>query len=176
MKQKIPLADAEAQAKRIVELLRPFCQRVEIAGSIRRRKPEVGDIEIVAIPHQALDMFGTPKTNEHELNSMAWSMLGRVIKDGNKYKQVELKEGINLDLFIVTPPAQWGVQFLIRTGPAEYSHKFVTRRQSGGMLPSNLKVKDGAIWHGLQKVETPEERDVYKVLGIPWCPPEERNV
>ena len=109
---------------------------------------------------------------------MDWFELGILTKNGNKYKQVELKDGINLDLFIVTPPAQWGVQFMIRTGSAEFSHRFVTIKHQGGLLPSYLRVKDGAIWHigkGVSRmIETPEEADVFKVLGINYIEPEKR--
>jgi DNA polymerase/3'-5' exonuclease PolX len=47
-------------AGRIVEALRPYCERIEIAGSLRREKPMVGDIEIVAIPRRPVDLFGEP--------------------------------------------------------------------------------------------------------------------
>jgi len=44
------LEKAKAIAEQIRVLLRPACNRIEIAGSIRRRKPEVGDIELLCIP------------------------------------------------------------------------------------------------------------------------------
>ena len=44
------LKDAEELAKRIVEHIRPHCERVEVAGSIRRKKSEVRDIDLVLIP------------------------------------------------------------------------------------------------------------------------------
>lgn len=177
MKTKISLERAEAIAKKIVEELSPYCERIEIAGSVRRRKPEVGDIEIVAIPKPWNDMLGmvVPLSRDHALNYVDWRRIdGTLLKGGNKFKQIELSEGITLDLFIVTPPAQFGVIFLIRTGPEEFSHKLVTSRQSRGLMPSNLKCKDGSIWHGINKLETPEEKDVFKVIGLPWIAPENR--
>src|SRR6476620_865884 len=44
------LADAEQVARNVVGLMRPFCDRIEIAGSVRRGVAEVKDIEIVCIP------------------------------------------------------------------------------------------------------------------------------
>jgi len=173
MKQRIPLIQAEHLANQIVERLRPYCTRIEIAGSIRRGKPEIGDIEIVAQPQFVRDMFGNP-SDDHELNFSDWSEFGYIVKNGPKYKQIVLNEGINLDLFIVTPPAQWGVMFLIRTGPAEYSHKFVSSKLIGGMLPSYMKVKDGAIWSHDRIIETPEEIDVYNLIGKKYVTPELR--
>lgn len=174
MKQKFPLLEAREIAQTVTARLMSYCERIEIAGSIRRNKPEIGDIEIVAIPRKHYDFFGEP-TSDHALNSVTWSDFGKLVKNGSKYKQIELNEGINLDLFIVTPPAQWGVQLMIRTGSADFSHRFVTVKQHGGLLPSCYRVKDGAIWYGEQMVETPEEQDVFNLLGLNFIEPEKRT-
>lgn len=59
------LRRARAVAAEMVEALRPYCHRVEVAGSIRRGREWIGDIEIVAIPKSSLkqpdvDIFGEP--------------------------------------------------------------------------------------------------------------------
>lgn len=161
-------------AGRLIKELSPYCQRLEIAGSLRRKKPEVGDIELIAIPKFGVDLFGNV-TEEHLLDSVDWERFGKVIKAGHKYKQIELYQGINLDLFIVTPPAQFGVQFVIRTGPADFSKRFVTSKKFGGLLPSVFRVQDGAIWSNNHVIETPEEADVFHVIGLPFIEPEKRS-
>lgn len=175
-KQKIKLSEADAIAARILDQLAPFCERIEVAGSVRRRKAEVGDIEIVAIPRSMTDLFGAPLP-DHALDTFEYSTIGRVEMGGHKYKKIALTEGPQLDLFIVTPPAQWGIQFLIRTGPAEYSHALVTPKWHGGLLPSHLQVKDGAVWNRNtgEILETPEEENVYNLLDIPYVAPELRT-
>lgn len=221
MKAKLPLKDAAALALLMVERLKPYCERIEIAGSIRRRKPEIGDIELLAIPkYEETDTFGK-FTENHTLDLLDWSDYGKFIKGGHKYKQITLFKGINLDLFICTRPKcnkcgamftisteaerlgnlpslrgkvssplttvycphcktnninapQFGVLFLIRTGSAEFSHRFVTSKQQGGMLPSYLKVKDGAIWSHNHIVPTPEESDVFDLAGVEFIEPERR--
>ena len=50
IKQRMPLVTARVLAERIVDELRPFCERIEIAGSIRRRRPLCGDVDLVALP------------------------------------------------------------------------------------------------------------------------------
>jgi DNA polymerase/3'-5' exonuclease PolX len=160
-------------ANRLVDELAVYCERIEIAGSLRRLKPEVGDIELVAIPKVETDMFGDVAT-AHQLDFVDWDAFGSVVKNGHKYKQIALKVGVNLDLFIVTPPAQWGVQFMIRTGSAEFSHRLVTPKKYGGMMPSNLRVKGGAIWSSNHIIETPEEQDVFGLIGVPFIAPELR--
>lgn len=161
-------------AQQILIELAPLCQKIQIAGSLRRMKPEVGDIEIVALPYFKPDLFGQ-QTSEHALNDYDYSKIGTLVKNGSKFKQIILNEGITLDLFIVTPPAQWGVQLLIRTGPAEYSHKFVMPKTQGGMLHGWQKVRDGAMWAGEKQIATPEEEDVYLAIGMPYIQPQERR-
>lgn len=175
MKNKMPLQQARNVAERIVERLKKHCTRIEIAGSVRRCKPEVGDIEIVAEPLPTYDLFNVATYDPHELDGVAWTDWGRLVKDGHKYKQIELLDGINLDLFIVTPPAQWGVIFTIRTGSAEFSHRLVTTRQHGGLMPSNYRIQDGAVWSNNHIIETPEEADVFNLFGVEYIKPELRT-
>ncbi len=47
------LAEAKVKAEAIVAKLQPLCSNVAVAGSIRRRKTEVGDIDLVAVPQPA---------------------------------------------------------------------------------------------------------------------------
>jgi DNA polymerase/3'-5' exonuclease PolX len=158
------LKRARTIAKRLVDRLLPYCERIEIAGSIRREKAEVGDIEIVAIPSEFAD-------------AMLPELLpgAKFIKDGTRYKQIALPEGIDLDLFLVRPPAQWGVIFLLRTGPAEFSHKVVTKKRMGGLLPSDCQVANGRVWRNGKLIPMPEEEDFLKLLGLPGLAPKERG-
>jgi DNA polymerase/3'-5' exonuclease PolX len=176
MKTRIPLSQAAIIVQDLMIKLSPYCHRLEPAGSYRRGKSEIGDIELVAMPkYEDWDLFGK-LTDDHMLDLLDWTAYGKLIKGGHKYKQIELFEGVNLDLFIVTEPAQFGVVHLIRTGPAEYSHKMVTARSAGGLMPSNYRFKDGAIWSRNHIIETPEERDVFDLFGMPFVEPELRAI
>jgi len=176
MKSKIPLAEAQKIAQKVKEFLEPYCERIEIAGSVRREKPEVGDIEIVVIPRKASlqDMFGNTICTMSVLAECDFSPIGKIIRGGDKYKQIALHEGMSLDLFIVTPPAHWGVIFLIRTGSAEFSHRMVTLKRHGGNLPSMYRVKEGAVWKGNTVIPVPEEEDYFKLCNMEVIPPNER--
>jgi len=187
-KQRIPLAEAESIARELVGVLGQSCDRIQVAGSIRRRSPTVGDIEIVCAPkfvQRADGLFG----DQFSLEDLCHEWCDGCLADGTFAKRLDtngrpawgrkhkraLFEGVPVDLFSVIEPAQWGVILAIRTGPAEFSHRLVTPRRQGGLLPDWLKVRDGAIWHGDHPLATPEEQDVFAVIGLDWIPPERRT-
>jgi DNA polymerase/3'-5' exonuclease PolX len=173
---------AKAIAEQWIARLSPACARIEIAGSLRRGKREPRDIELVCIPKIQVerDLFGGDGTQINLLEALLPRLFTEraylgMTKRGPRYKQLALPEGIKLDLFIVLPPSEWGVRFLIRTGPAEFSHWAVTNKRAGGALPSYLHVKDGAVWHRSRKIETPEEEDFFSVLGMQYVEPNKRQ-
>jgi DNA polymerase/3'-5' exonuclease PolX len=157
--------------------LRDGCERIEIAGSVRRRKAEVHDVELVAVPkmERLKDLFGNPD-GERNLLEQAVENIGPVMKkNGPRYKCiVEPYDGAQIDLFVVLPPAQWGVIFAIRTGPALFSKRLVTSKRYSGYLPSQFVIKDGAVWEGSRMYETPTEESFFELIGLPWKRPEER--
>lgn len=178
--QRWPREWALGVAKRYMEILCPLCQRIEIAGSLRREKETVGDIELVCVPKMGDGLFGDMP--------VYIPPLGSVVKDGERYKQYILGEHIKLDLFIVLPPAEWGVIFTLRTGGEEYNRKLVTQRNKGGWLPSDMCVKGGALWlcdwevmpdgpilKPRDLIHTPEEVDFFKAIGKAWVEPRSRS-
>lgn len=166
---------ALAIANHVILNLRDQCERIEIAGSLRRLKPVVRDIEICVIPKTQMDMFGNPIEDGSLLDAYTWCRLGKLIKGGTRYKQIALHEKINLDLFIILPLAQWGVIFAIRTGPADFSKWIVTPRKYGGCLPSDSQVKDGCVYRHGQLIPMPEEMDFLSFLGLGWIDPSDRK-
>jgi DNA polymerase/3'-5' exonuclease PolX len=170
------LIKAKAIADKWVEMLSPACERIEIAGSIRRNKPEVKDIEIVCKPcmTRMVDMFEEPLVGVSLVDEFIVELNARLLKNGPRYKKIDTREGIMIDLFIVLPPAQWGVLFMLRTGPDDFSHWMVTQRRAGGALPSYYKVQDGSVWKGSRKIEVPEEQDYFALLGMDYIEPGQR--
>jgi DNA polymerase/3'-5' exonuclease PolX len=173
------LEQAKVVAKFWVDMLTPYCERIEIAGGVRRQKPEPHDIEIICVPktEKQFDMFGNVIGNENALqfflDGCSYFDLCKLLKNGPKYKQIGLPEGINLDLFIVRSET-WAVQFVIRTGPAEFSHRIVTPRKYGGLLPSDCNVKDGQVWRHGKALEFSEETEFLDFLELGWIEPQNR--
>ena len=170
-------------------LIFPDCIRTNLAGSIRRGESEVHDIEIICEPTRTpvLNIFGDVVSWTSNLDDLMDSLLitGEICKRadkhgrpawGSKYKRLSYK-GFPIDLFAVIPPAQYGVIMMIRTGPAEFSHKMVTPRYLGGLMPNEYQVKDGALWDnvGERLLVTPEERRLFDVYGMPYINPEDRK-
>jgi DNA polymerase/3'-5' exonuclease PolX len=178
-KEKVyPWSYANEIANRVVERLKPHCERIEIAGSIRRKKASVGDIEILCIPKKIMqvDLFGEPTgltiTDSGLIKIVAeWEKVKGDLQDG-KYTQRVLPECIKLDLFTATYE-NWGLLYAIRTGPADYSHNVLARRWAnrgyesvGGVL---------CKLDGSTKVELKEEEDLFEFLGLAYVKPENRQ-
>lgn len=191
--QALRWADAHHVATELVGLLADACDRIEIAGSIRRRKGEVHDIELVAIPrvemlpadtiwgdgelvprdwlagriHQMLDE-GTlaPRDVLVERRDLTQEVQHRM---GRAYKAL-VYESVPVDLFI-TDAERWGCIFALRTGPGDWNQRLVTdcRRHF-------RQVQDGRVLHLGRVVPTPEEADFFRALGVPWVEPPERRV
>ena len=194
--ERIPWAIAiDAAEAALIELV-PYCQRIEVAGSLRRRRPEVKDIELVAIPKMALrpneqpDLF-EPLVGTHidllseyllrELSPLLalpkWAL--RPSKVGtttfgplNKlllYKTP--KRVIPLDLFTATR-ANWGRDMWVRTGPAAWNQETATRA-----LRMDMKFHaygPAAFTRDGLPVTCATEEEFAAVLGIPCTPPEQR--
>ena len=210
-------------AGELSDLLRPYCERIEIAGGIRRNKPEPHDIELVAVPRMRKEVVSTPLGTTvdtgHPLNSLDERMhlldtLGTIQRGdpsestrkskvigvekvlirapfGDKLYRVKYR-GEKVDLFVVTPPAQWGPVFAIRTGDKDYSHwlvqqgyprgvhedkghleKWIARRQYHEDLPVTVPERLPGML--VEVLQTPEEEDFFKALGVPWVEPERRT-
>jgi len=153
------LEEAKKIADKYVKILKPYCLRIEIAGSIRREKSEVKDIEIVAIPI-ALKGFSD---EVNKLQKVKGEPTG-------KYTQRILPEGIKLDLFMANVK-NWGLILAIRTGSAEFSHKVL----ACGWVRAGYKSIDGMLTRR-QEIDIREEKDLFDLIGVPYIEPKLREV
>lgn len=177
-------SDVRDLAEEFIETIQPYCERIAIAGSLRRGKPWVRDMEIVAVPKRTPqhDLFGeiVGYTNHLDEFIVAATPISPRLDSrgqgawGERYKRA-LHCGVPLDLFCVLPPAQWGLIYMIRTGPADFSRRLVTPQRFGGLLPDRYTIHDGAIWSGNDLLSTPEEDDVFAVVNIRRIAPEDRS-
>lgn len=185
-------------AVNILRQLEPVTNFCSIAGSVRREKPEVKDIEIVCVGKRIedKDMFGE-LIGSHLIKTFIDIVngLGTVIKgkpDG-RYMQIQLPQGIVLDLFM---PQQNDVGriYCIRTGSADYSSKVITvawlragwcGTTDGLRRTEECYKKDLGNgkhkWICNSKNPTlpppfPDEYCFYKFLNLQWISPNKRYV
>lgn len=177
----LTLRHAIKLADELAELLRPGCLRVEVADTERYVK----DVELLCIPNeQPPDTFvlgGAETLFDAHLVELARQRelslnreTGRVA-DGPRYKKLIFRKTAAIDLFICRPPASWGALLAIRTGPKDFSHLLVTARAYGGAMPDYLRQREGCLWNGAARLDTAEEADYFRALGIPCWNPEQRS-
>ena len=175
MKDKVPLAAAEVVAKELIERLRPACERITVAGSIRRRRLEVSDIELLAIP-QYLDMVDHL---DREIGALVvQGILGfrknklgsRVYGPKNKFMR-HLPSGIGVDIFSTTEEC-WAVSLAIRTGPKESNMAVAVAAQRKGW---RLRAYGSGFDTPNGPIQCKSERDVFEFVGLLYKEPRERD-
>ncbi|RLC99328.1 MAG: hypothetical protein DRI46_09690 [Chloroflexi bacterium] len=177
--ERLPYKNMMAFAEGVLLFLAPFCERIELAGSLRRKCSTVGDIEIIAVPKTQATLFPGDTIVNTNIQTMVDHALREkgcaILKDGPRYKQFIAYEQ-RVDLFLQPDPATWGMNMVIRTGAANFSRWMVTGEELGGALPSGWYVRNGRVFNELSEtVETPEEKDVFNRIGLQYIPLEERN-
>jgi len=177
-----PLAEAERIAAALVADLEPYCARITLAGSVRRRKEVVGDIEFVAIPrYEPAGLFGDRTANtlwEHlHARDDAYRFVKGDSPDGRYYQlALPARPGLQVDLSLARED-NWGLTLLVRTGSAAFSTAMLARwkrvqgigREGQGSVDGRLVTRDGRV------IPTPEEETVFQLLGMRTVPPERRT-
>ena len=165
-KIKYPYVEAYKIALEVLEQLKPYCERIEIAGSLRRKKSEVGDIEIVAIPKPY--SVGLLEDGIASVVNKWQKVKGEL---PCKYTQRVLPEGIKLDLFFAEE-GNWGSILAIRTGSADYSHYVL----ANGWVRNGFNSSGGYLYRNGEKYELREEAELFRLIGMSYVEPEDRNL
>ena len=157
------LKEAQQIAEKVREVLLPYCDRIQIAGSIRRARPTVHDIDIVLIenPEAAL------------IISSALASIGVIKLNGSKIKRLHYhKANIDIDIYFATPTT-WPTLLLIRTGSKESNIRLATRaKRMGWQLKAN---GDGLFNENGERVAGDTEESIYRALGVSYQMPNERD-
>ena len=160
------LEEAGALADRIVHCLESLCVKIQVAGSIRRRRPEVHDIDIVLIPR--------PLRWSGIVNRLETDLKATVTKAGAKLVSLNVPIGdtkFPVDLYRANPTT-WGVLLLIRTGSKKHNVILCMRARALGMM---LSAKDGLIKDD-KVIASRTEESIFKALDLDWSAPEDREV
>ena len=184
MKTKWPRAQAMAVAEEMQARLAPACERIAIAGSLRRGKTECSDVELLFVPKMSQRRDGLFDTRIVDVCAEACEQLlkeGVIAKRPNSNGHfawgelnklaIHVASGIGLDLFRTTEAAWW-VALVIRTGSKETNLRLTTgaQKQGGSLMAYGYGVK-----HSNGEVTRAEsERHVFELCGVPYLEPEER--
>lgn len=205
---KRPYAEAYRAAQRFEEMLfgnsrdklAELATHWRWAGSLRRQRELVGDLELVAVP-------AGPALWQRLDELLAQGRIAQAVKSDGHPRWGECYRALaftpqggaawTVELFLTTPES-WGLQFLIRTGSADFSRMVVTRiltrgeyRAGGGSLRPAFHKKGEPYRNGipakhcdltdsqvakLPVVPCPTERAVFEFAGLAVVPPAEREV
>ncbi|KAB0632379.1 phosphoesterase [Burkholderia stagnalis] len=160
--QRFLLPFAEQCLAPLLECLRavPGAGDTVPAGSFRRRRETVGDLDILVTardPAAITDAF------------VGYGEVARVLARGATRSSVVLKSGIQVDLRVVDADA-FGAALVYFTGSK--AHNIVLRRlaQAGG-----LKINEYGVFRGDERIAGATEASVYESIGLHWIPPELRE-
>jgi DNA polymerase (family 10) len=161
------IVDARVAATAMVDLLRERCDldRIEIAGSVRRWRETIGDVDIVVGSRSGppiMEAFATAPT------------VDRVIARGETKSSVIVERGLQIDLRVVSPD-QFGAAMLYFTGSKEHNV-----HMRGLALKRKLLLNEYGLFRvGEEKSGKPiasgTEEEVFGALGMDWIPPELRE-
>ena len=153
------LEQALKLSQEIVEQILPYCDRVEVAGSIRRKKSEVRDVDIVLIPK--------PLLWHRIIATLQRAMDAKLLKRGDSIAQLAMN-AVNVDLYVANEQT-WEALLLIRTGSAEHNIKLSQIALRKGMKLTHRGLTKGG------KVIASTEREIFWALDLPYVEPELRG-
>jgi len=156
--------DADALVSGLVERLRDVrgVHRIEPAGSLRRRRPTIGDLDLLAAVDDPLAVIavldGLPEVE-------------KVVSAGTDKSSIILRDGPRVDL-MVCAPAAWGTHLVHFTGSKDHNIALrgIALDRGWSLSEKGFKVIDTG-----ELLLDAEEADVYERLGLAWVPPELRE-
>ncbi|MBN1440150.1 MAG: DNA polymerase/3'-5' exonuclease PolX [Anaerolineales bacterium] len=161
---RIPLGRAYPLAQKIAVSLREISgvAAVEPAGSLRRMRSDVGDIDILVASTDSVPVME------------AFTRLpgvARVLSKGDTKSSVEFGDGVRAQVW-VHPPERFGTALQYATGSKDHN---VSLRELA--LKRGLSLSEHALTRtgGGGEILCAQEEDVYRALGLPWIPPELRE-
>ncbi|MFE0512773.1 DNA polymerase/3'-5' exonuclease PolX [Streptomyces sp. NPDC058964] len=134
------------------------CLRCAYAGSLRRVRETIGDIDILAAAHDSAPLM-------RAFTELPY--VTEVIASGGTKTSVRTTKGLDVDLRVV-PPDSWGAALQYFTGSK--AHNIRTRELA---VHQGLKLSEYGLFdvESGEKIVSETEEDVYARLGLPWIPP-----
>lgn len=156
------LADMQPAVEAILQALKalPSVTQVSAAGSYRRRKETVGDLDVLATSTNSADAMQALASHPS---------VEKVLAQGPTKQRVRLRNGIEMDLRVV-PDESYGAAMQYFSGSKE--HNIVVRKMA---VERGLKINEYGVFRDEQYIAGRTEEEVYATIGLPWIPPELRE-
>ena len=155
--EALPLADQMLATLRAL----PEVERADMAGSLRRRKETIGDLDFLVIstqPEKVMEFF------------VSQPEVVKVYGHGPTKSSVHLRQGLDMDLRVI-PPGSYGAALQYFSGSKEHN---IALRQIA--IDQGYKLNEYGLFDGQdQMVAGATEEDIYEKLGLAWMPPELRE-
>lgn len=157
-----PLGEVLPLAEEVLKFLKERAPLTEIAiaGSLRRKKETVKDIDM---------LIASREPNEVMKVVVHLPLVEEVIAFGETKTSVRLKTGIQMDVRVVEPES-WGAALAYFTGSK--AHNIRVRELA---LERGLKINEYGVFRGEERIAGKTEEEVYGAIGLPFIPPELRE-
>jgi DNA polymerase (family 10) len=155
-------ADAAIEVERLLSYLRG-CEavaKIEVAGSFRRRRETVGDLDLLAISSEPARVMKRLAEYPH---------VAQTVGIGDTKSTVIFHDGLQVDLRVL-PEESYGAAMVYFTGSKD--HCVHIRRLAQRM---ELSLNEYGLFRGSESIAARTEDDVYRALGLEWIPPELRE-
>ena len=165
------LHDAQSMAAFAITELEAHCEHIAVAGSIRRRRPHVNDIDLVILPRGE---------DGRAAIARRFALTCSRIKGGEQYEVFMSPNGWQFDLWFAhgpqsdllsTTPGNWGMLLLARTGSLHHNIYLASRARERGLHFNPHK----GIMRGTEVLASETEAAIFAALELPFIPPEERE-
>lgn len=153
---------AEGIAADLVEYLKK-CKGIKdviVAGSYRRRRETVGDLDILVT---------ATKTANIMKRLVGYHDVDEVVTQGETRSTIRLRSGLSVDLRVV-PQVSYGAALHYFTGSK--AHNIAVRKMA---VKKHLKINEYGVFKGDTRIAGKTEREVYAKVGLPYIPPELRE-
>lgn len=165
--KRFVLTDIEPDVTQLLETLRNIngVEKAEAAGSFRRRKETVGDIDILLAVQQPTENLAADIAEAIK----KLPIVERVVAAGKTRIAFDLRSKLRVDIRIVDL-RQWGSALLYFTGSKE--HNIALRRRA---IEMNMKLNEYALMKNDKSIASKEEKDIYTALKLPFIEPQNRT-
>ncbi|HEY7392570.1 MAG TPA: DNA polymerase/3'-5' exonuclease PolX [Bryobacteraceae bacterium] len=156
------LSEAEAYVKPLVDFLRQSqrLRAIDVAGSYRRRRDTVGDIDILAVEGKRPAVAN---------RFLSYPLVRDVLAKGDTKCSIVLRPGLQIDLRIVREES-YGAALHYFTGSKPHN---IAIRTLG--VKQGLKINEYGVFRGDRRIGGHTEEEVFGAVGLPWIPPELRE-